>query len=263
MIVECTSCGAPLETGSASSHVKCGYCDKTNRVKSMRTVAMERPADWKPPPKWTPPETAKAASSELSYRHRWPPLIRWFEAVAVLAAAAGTVAVFYFSFPPGEVKALAGGPDAIGSVAPTNEVVTPWDGAEPYTCSGAAKITLVGARADLPHRTAIEVSGDCELTLRDAEITAWEGVAITDNGRLIIENSSLHTVETTISASGDAVVDVADSRLSSAGEAIRATRRARVVLAGGSVSGAPRAIARTAEQWVEVRDTVIEDATAL
>lgn len=55
MLVECKNCGAPLELRNTDRFVRCSYCDKVNRVRTMRTMAPETPAGWQPPPTWQPP----------------------------------------------------------------------------------------------------------------------------------------------------------------------------------------------------------------
>ncbi len=70
MLVECTNCGAPLDVKPDDRVVTCRYCDRTNRVRSMRTVAMETPKTWAPPPAWRPPENVPAKSSRELRFHR-------------------------------------------------------------------------------------------------------------------------------------------------------------------------------------------------
>lgn len=68
MLVECTNCGAPLKVGPKNRFVTCRYCDRTNQVRSLETLAMQAPKGWTPPKAWRPPEDAPEPSTrELSY----------------------------------------------------------------------------------------------------------------------------------------------------------------------------------------------------
>lgn len=55
MLVECKNCGAPLDVNGVERFVRCSYCDKVNRVRTMRTMAVQTPPQWRPPPTWQPP----------------------------------------------------------------------------------------------------------------------------------------------------------------------------------------------------------------
>ena len=68
MLVECQQCGAPLDVGNDARLVRCSYCHTTNRVRSMRTLAVQAPPQWQPPPTWTPPAHFGAPAAPLPYR---------------------------------------------------------------------------------------------------------------------------------------------------------------------------------------------------
>ncbi len=67
MLVECKNCGAPLDVTPGARQIKCGYCRLTSPARSMRTLAAQAPADWQPPPVWTPPAQAPQPSVALHY----------------------------------------------------------------------------------------------------------------------------------------------------------------------------------------------------
>ena len=68
MIVECNHCGAPLKVRQTDRFVTCRYCDKSNRVQSLKTIAMQAHSDFSAPPAWTPPPNAVASSDrQLPY----------------------------------------------------------------------------------------------------------------------------------------------------------------------------------------------------
>lgn len=69
MILECAHCGAPLDVPAGSTTSRCRYCGHTSRVEELRTVFPQRPPDWRPPRKWTPPQHAPADSRRtLTYQ---------------------------------------------------------------------------------------------------------------------------------------------------------------------------------------------------
>jgi len=244
-----------VETGD--SLVKCAYCNKRNRVRSMRTLAMQRPDDWSPPPQWTPPEEAKAKSKPLNYEKPslLPRLMVFISVIGVLVAGVLALPLDELGF--GEVIAPIRGLVEDDAGPPKSEDL--WDGTEPFTCSGHDELFLERLDIELTNRTAVEVSDHCQLTIRDSEIVAWEGVTVTDHGRLVLERCTIRANEAVVSATGHAHVEVVDSELISAGVAIEVARRSEVVLAGGSVSGTPRAIARRARRRVEVRGAEVHD----
>ncbi len=55
MLVECKNCGAPLDVNGVERFIRCSYCDKVNRVRTMRTMAFQTPPQWQPPQTWQPP----------------------------------------------------------------------------------------------------------------------------------------------------------------------------------------------------------------
>lgn len=70
MLVECNNCGAPLDVAPRDQLVTCRYCDRTNRVRSLKTTAMRTPDDWRPPPTWRPPPDVPEPSERELRHHR-------------------------------------------------------------------------------------------------------------------------------------------------------------------------------------------------
>jgi len=52
MIVECKSCGAPLDLADGKTFAKCLYCKTPQQVREMRTISAQTPADFSPPREW-------------------------------------------------------------------------------------------------------------------------------------------------------------------------------------------------------------------
>ena len=55
MLVQCNQCGAPLDVGSAATHVVCAYCRTKQRLRSLTVQQPITPPAWQPPPVWQPP----------------------------------------------------------------------------------------------------------------------------------------------------------------------------------------------------------------
>jgi hypothetical protein len=104
VIVECDHCGAPLEVERGNAFATCSYCGRTNRVKSARTLMLERPRNWRPPETWTPPQHVPAPS-DVPLRRRpapaAPPANPRSSVGCIVAAVAGfTSLVGFLPFAP-------------------------------------------------------------------------------------------------------------------------------------------------------------------
>ena len=55
MLIECHNCGAPLDVADGVASVRCHYCGQTSETGRFKTVALQTPQGWVPPPQWTPP----------------------------------------------------------------------------------------------------------------------------------------------------------------------------------------------------------------
>lgn len=90
MLIECQHCGAPLDVRPKDKLTKCKYCGTTSRVQSLKTVAQETPAGWRPPKQWTPPAHAKADSAKtLVYHATWA--VRRVVSLVVALTTAGVL----------------------------------------------------------------------------------------------------------------------------------------------------------------------------
>ena len=268
MIAECKNCGGPLAVVAQVRLIECAYCHKTNRVRSMRTLAMQQPPDWRPPSQWTPPADAKAESTPLEYRAteektsrpKSPLAVGLILMVLMIIPSAAIVGYKFWNQADDHAQAR------VSNVAPADfkveEAPAPiWSGSEPFQCGDRDVHVLDGVDVTLAHRTAIEISGHCQVTLRNSHIAAWEGISVQDHGRLLIEGSTIEASEAVIAATGHAQIEVVDSTLTSAGVAVTASSHSHIVLAGGDVTGSPRAIGRRARRHVEVRDAEVHDVS--
>lgn len=226
MIVECSNCGAPLDVANRATTAKCAYCGRQNQVRSLRTLSMERPAGWKPPPVWTPPVTAGLPTTPLQYQQTRGGGAAAAGAVGVLITIAVTTAV------------LAGG----AGKSLREAVFGAWDGKSTFVCGGNDSVTIEGVTAQLPGRTAIQATANCELRIVRCNITAAEGVRAEGNRSVVIENSRIQTSGVGIWADGNKRVELLGSTVIAGGVGIHAEGISRIIVSGGHVEGSPVAI---------------------
>jgi LSD1 subclass zinc finger protein len=160
MLVECKNCGAPLDVGSGARQVKCGYCRMASPVRSMRTLAAQAPADWRPPPVWTPPAQSAQPSVALYYSATTAQggsgsLGLVVAGLAVMAVLVGAVAIFYASSRSSQSMSTGSGPDRRGEpiVVPVELAPDPGRLSEPLVVS--TKTPAVNPPAARPASTPV------------------------------------------------------------------------------------------------------------
>lgn len=204
MLVECSNCGAPLSLAANERFTKCAYCDYTNKVRSLKTLAVTTPAGWKPPERWRPPNASQAPSANvLVYRGPPPPAVvpqvqarksaGCIVLVAVLLALGGAVVPF-LAMMPSSITSVISRADTIdltrsplhgfvlmdpgqppvqrsGSVAPSIQASRVASGCRGYVAVGPA----VAIRLSQPRHVRIVARSTDDLTLlaRDANGTYY------------------------------------------------------------------------------------------
>lgn len=243
MLVECSHCGAPLDVRDHSRLVKCSYCDHTNRVRSMHTIAVKAPPDWTPPPQWTPPPSKRRpAPQPLRYHETRPPRRGLLAGFTVLLTLIGVMVPLAFSVVPalqstGLLARLTG---LIGLAGLERAVgIATWDGVSPFQCGGNENVVIENVTAALPRDTAVTVGGNCDLRIVGSTITARGGVHAGGNGRVVIENSRIDATGVAIRAGGNKRIEIIDSQVTAGDTAIEAGGSVEVSLVGGRVSGKP------------------------
>jgi hypothetical protein len=89
VLVECKHCGAPLDVRESQRYARCRYCGSVDERANLRTVSVSTPSDFRPPPRWTPPEHVPADSAvDLPYRESRAGLVAGIVAPLVLLGAA-------------------------------------------------------------------------------------------------------------------------------------------------------------------------------
>ena len=246
MIVECTNCGAPLDVADNAGSVRCSYCNKANRVRTMRTIAQERPAEWQPPREWTPPSHLPARGRQLRYQRPGRSRTGCLLATAVVVMIAGGAVPLWLT---GAVKQ----PD----LPELSVLLGGWDGTEPFACDGNDSVTIEGRTVSFANRTAFTVSGNCELRIVDCDVTAHEGLRADGNRNVTIERSRFRTTGIGINARGNRRVELIDSQVIADGLAVQASANAHVTVSGGQIAGAPTAFSAEDNGLVEPRGATV------
>src|SRR3982750_1174744 len=92
MLLECESCGAPLDVKEGVSVVRCAYCGRSAELSHYRKVAPVTPAEFVPPKEWTPPESAPQSGRPLRYRPHRSAVRGVFTSLFMMTAIGGFVA---------------------------------------------------------------------------------------------------------------------------------------------------------------------------
>lgn len=146
MIVECGYCGAPLDVREGSRFTRCGYCKKTSERDRLKTIDVQTPKNWRPPPVWRPPAHVPADSNvPLQYR----------------GSAAGAAIVAFVLLAVGGVVAIGvASAHRKGGVTAT---ASP-DGKKAVDTSFLARITMRESAAELAKLTGVAL--DAQKSIR-------------------------------------------------------------------------------------------------
>src|SRR5882724_9571846 len=89
MLLECESCGAPLDVAEGASVVRCHYCGRNAAVAQFRQVAPVTPQGFVPPAQWTPRQGTPDEGRPLKFRSR--PRSRGALASLLMTAVIGAI----------------------------------------------------------------------------------------------------------------------------------------------------------------------------
>ena len=84
--------------------------------------------------------------------------------------------------------------------------VATWDGKSPFACAGNDHVVLQAITANLTTGSALSASGNCELTLKNVNVSAPVALEAAGNARVTLEGGSLKGTDKAIDASGNAQV---------------------------------------------------------
>lgn len=261
MLVECGNCGAPLDVEGDPTFVKCRYCDRSNKVKSLRTLSMQTPATWQPPPRWTPPAHVPAPSSRaLSYGATAAGAAAGATGISGCAIAGavlgilGAVAAVVLAVVVPAMSEPYGGADE--GFAPPGFGGASWDGSAPFSCGGNQVVTLSNVEASLPGQTAITVSANCQLTLDNVTITAGQGIVGGGNGRIVVTNTTIRSTGPGIQVDGNRVLEVRGSNvIASGGPAVDVGANTQATIDNCTIEGTPAAVVESGNARATVTNT--------
>ncbi|MFW5920756.1 MAG: hypothetical protein ACOCUS_02860 [Polyangiales bacterium] len=247
MLVECNNCGAPLDVADNARVTKCAYCGRSNQVRSLRTVAQQRPEGWQPPPQWTPPQHFPQQSVPLQYHagasgygRRY--MVTGMVAFGVIGVAASII-----------IPLLAATGSSTSSTA-AGVASGEADATAPITCGDGERITRTNETLRFDGPRAVVARGDCEVRLLNCEIEAPDGFEADDDARIEMINGRLDADGLAVRASGDAFVQL--TNVSAKGNpGVWTTDDARVKLLNGQLDAEPPAIDATGRSEVTVQNT--------
>jgi LSD1 subclass zinc finger protein len=234
MLVECSHCGAPLDVRDDARIVKCAYCDHSNRVRSMHTLAPKPPPDWVPPKQWTPPPHKHVPSTQpLAYHKPRAGGRGWLVGLGLITGLVGLAVPILTSVLPALIA--SGQFDRLGRAVGLRA----WDGSEPFSCGGNDSVVIENVTAVLPDDTALTIEANCDVRIVSSNITARRGIHADGNRRVVIEKSRIQSTSTAIWADGNKRIELIDSEVMTGDIAVRAGGNVEIVISGGRVSGAP------------------------
>src|SRR5260221_2256064 len=180
MLLECESCGAPLDVppGAAPVRVQCHYCGRSADIGRFRTVAQETPQGFVPPPEWTPPPDSKMRSRALPYRPNARRLLSSLGLVGLAMLALGGFVVFRLVSVVQDVVQAPAGSDQVRTAmsqafAAVSAAVSLAQRAKqvagqgasgdevPVLCKGSDDMTITGKSLALAQGVPVVASGSC------------------------------------------------------------------------------------------------------
>ena len=194
MLVECSSCSAPLDVKEGKSIYKCNYCGSKNAPQQMRVVAQTTPQTWQPPKVWTPPAHAAVAGQTFKY-HR--------NAVSMAVLLPTLLGLF---IPLIAVFATMGGG---GTFA-----VMMWDEASTLECGPNGELEIDGVDAKVDSGPVIEMAGNCKIEVSNSTLTGPVGIKGGANGHITLKNTTIKASEIGVEGGGNAKIKASDSKIS-------------------------------------------------
>lgn len=272
MLLECESCGAPLDVADDTTKtVRCHYCGRSATLERYRKVAPQTPAGFVPPREWTPPASADVPSRPLTYRPR-----RRRGGVGAMTAlvVSGVVGVAAWratsameqvtsATDPSQLKSMLAEALSVASaavdVAKSRQGLAPSQTGDtvPLVCKGADDLTLTGKTLSLPAGVPVVAMGSCTLRLVDCTVSGATGITVNGNATVTVVGGSITGRGPAVVLMGNSTLDVSgDARLS--GEmTITAAANARARVRSSSVTGAHIAVQATGNAAVDTETSQV------
>ena len=270
MLLECESCGAPLDVAEDTPVVRCHYCGRSATVERFRKVAPQTPAGFVPPAQWTPPESAEVPSRPLRYRPRrsrgGPVFTSFFVVAGIIGfvvwrvtSAVQTVTVADTDQIKNMFAQALSVASAAVDVAKAQQGIgaPPTGDSLPVVCKGSDDVTLRGKTLDMPSGVPVVATGNCRLRLVDCTVSGATGITANGNASVTVEGGS-------VSGKGPAIVLMANSTLDVSGGArlsgemtITAAANAHARVRGASITGSHVAVQATGNATVDTEGSQV------
>ncbi|MFK7992206.1 MAG: hypothetical protein AB8I08_39670 [Sandaracinaceae bacterium] len=141
-----------------------------------------------------------------------------------------------------------------------------WDGRSPLRCGGNERVTGSGLTATFESGPAIHAEGECEVRLRDVNVSGPTGIVAAGSAQVIVHTGVLQVRDVAADARDRASVRLSrlvviglDDGPSSPGVGLRLSGSARATLEGGSV-GANRGIDASGSSQLRLHGTTLQAA---
>jgi hypothetical protein len=272
MLLECESCGAPLDVAENTTVVRCHYCGRSETVERFRKVAPQTPAGFVPPAQWTPPETASVPSRPLRYRPRrgrGGSVIFTSLAMACIIGFVGwratnAIESVTATADTADLKAMLSKALTVASAAvdvakaqeglgapPTGETM-------PVICKGSDDVTLTGKRLSMPSGVPVVATGNCVLRLVDCVVEGATGITASNNANVSIQGGSVTGKGPAIVLMGNSSLDVSGGARLSGEMTITAATNARARVRGSSVIGGHVAVQASGNATVDTEGSEVK-----
>ena len=176
MILECSNCGAPLDTKSQGGFIKCNYCDRNHRAQALPVQQQQTPPAWRPPPTWMPPPQYAAQIHVVQpfvyHRTRSASGCGIGFAIFMILLVGGVgAAVVVFGLHPG--------------------ALTGWDGKRTLECDGTDKRTISNVKMTASLDKVVRASGICKLEIRDSDLVGDKVLSAEGSAEIVMIGGSI------------------------------------------------------------------------
>ena len=271
MLLECESCGAPLDVKEGVSVVRCAYCGRSADLSHYRKVAPVTPAEFVPPKEWTPPASSSVSSRPLRYRPHRTAARGMFTSLFMTAAIGGFVAWQVRNAGQAvTAPAQANGTKMIGDAlnvvsaavdlakakhAANQQTIT--GDALPIVCNGNDDVTLMGKTISSETGVPVIASGNCTLKLVGCAVSGTTAITASGNAKVFVEGGSLAGKGPAIVLSGNSELDVSGGAQLTGDMTITATANTHVRVRGSEVTGTHIAVQATGNASVDTTGSVV------
>ncbi|HEX4340404.1 MAG TPA: hypothetical protein VH062_31060 [Polyangiaceae bacterium] len=273
MLLECESCGAPLDVQDGVSVVRCHYCGRSAAVDRFRQVAQVTPAGFVPPREWTPPASASVPSRPLTYR---PRAVRRGGCGAVMALVIAGVVGFVAWRATGAVDALTITTDSTELKSMLSQALSAASAAVdvanqqkqligggitgdtvPVICSGNDAATITGKVLSMPAGVPVIASGNCRLRLVNCTVTGVTGISATGNASVTVEGGTIAGKGPAIVLMGNTTLDVSGGASLTGDMTVTAAANAHARVRASSITGTHYAVQASGNASVDTETSKV------